>query len=426
MNRIFIVSFLAVLLSGCATYKFNHGKGEYEKGYVASRDDYTIIEYTVGNNNSVPEDLKLAQERFQRRKDIVEDYYKKMGLIENRFRQMFVNPPKMVFAVVTGPFRLPFAAVADHKYEHNPDYREMVKKKEKELDEKKEKLVKELRDSLNKYIQKDLKAEQLVYNKYGLDVDSSSAEEGQQKKEKPEPQEEVKTAQEKRVEAVDSKTQETEEVPEGKTGIDEPVEQAREEIVVEQVPVEQEAAISQMGTGAVSEPETTVEPEAAMKPEAATGTETVPEPEAAAEPPVKAAEPEAAIKQEAAAEIKAVPEPEAAAEPQVKTAVEPEAKDGVEDSADISGPRAYIMAKPIRGFSPLKVHFYGSKSFSPGGRIVEYLWDFGDGDTSKKVSPVNTFYSSNFEPKQFNVTLTVTDNKGKVSSASTVIEVLNK
>ncbi|MFZ2357118.1 MAG: PKD domain-containing protein, partial [Candidatus Omnitrophota bacterium] len=89
-------------------------------------------------------------------------------------------------------------------------------------------------------------------------------------------------------------------------------------------------------------------------------------------------------------------------------------------------PQAFIMAKPIKGYSPLKVRFYGNKSFSPSGKIVSYLWDFGDGDTSIKINPMNTFYSTTFEPKYFIVTLTVFDNLGNTAAAKTTIEVLNK
>jgi PKD repeat protein len=89
-------------------------------------------------------------------------------------------------------------------------------------------------------------------------------------------------------------------------------------------------------------------------------------------------------------------------------------------------PVAIIVAKPVKGYSPLKVHFSASRSRAVKGKILSYEWDFGDGDTSKKPSCVNTFYSGSFEPKKFTVTLTIQDDRGNVGTTSTEVEVLNK
>jgi gliding motility-associated-like protein len=43
---------------------------------------------------------------------------------------------------------------------------------------------------------------------------------------------------------------------------------------------------------------------------------------------------------------------------------------------------------------------------------INWLWDFGDGESSTAVNPVHTYY----EPGEFDVTLTVTDSNGCVSS----------
>jgi len=82
-----------------------------------------------------------------------------------------------------------------------------------------------------------------------------------------------------------------------------------------------------------------------------------------------------------------------------------------------------IIAKPAKGYSPLKVSFSGQKSYSKSGRIVSYDWDFGDGDTSVKKNPENTYWSTTYGTRNFTVTLTVRDDAGNTSSASTVIEV---
>ena len=69
MRKMILLVLLVVFLSGgCATYKFQRGKTPYDKGYVVSRDDKIIPEYTIGENNSVP-NLELARERFKKRKN---------------------------------------------------------------------------------------------------------------------------------------------------------------------------------------------------------------------------------------------------------------------------------------------------------------------------------------------------------------------
>ncbi|MFZ2604014.1 MAG: PKD domain-containing protein [Candidatus Omnitrophota bacterium] len=321
MRKFFYLVLLVLFLSGCATYKFSHDKMD-PKGFVASRADYPIIEYTVGKENILPEDLNLAKERFKRRKNKVEDYYKKMGYVDSRFKETFINWPKFFLGMITGVFRLPFAAVSDYKYEHNAKYREEVKKREARDYELEEARIRGLKVELNKYVQKDLKVEE---EEKVINLTTVKAE---QIKQGPVPPETI--PQQAMLPVVEVKSTKQEEPP------------------------------------VVSENKTAVEP---LQPEIA---------------------------------------------PKV---VSPEL---------VRLPQAFIMAKPIKGYSPLKVRFYGNKSFSPSGKIVSYLWDFGDGDTSIKINPMNTFYSTTFEPKYFIVTLTVFDNLGNTAAAKTTIEVLNK
>lgn len=158
-----IVFFLSLFfLSGCATYKFKHGTPPYDKGFVASRDGYTIVEYTVGKDNSVPEDLKTAKERLHKRRRVVEDYYKKMGYIENRFKRAIADPAVMCVKLIAGIFRLPFIAVSDYRYDHNPAYRERVKKIEEEKDLREETRIASLKQKLSLYIQGSLAREKPV------------------------------------------------------------------------------------------------------------------------------------------------------------------------------------------------------------------------------------------------------------------------
>lgn len=319
MRNFFYLALFVLFLSGCATYKFSHDKTD-TKGYVASRENYTIVEYTVGKENTLPEDLNLAKERFKRRKNTVEDYYKKMGYVDSRFKETFINWPKFFLGMITGVMRLPFAAISDYKYEHNAKYRQEVKKREAKDYDLEEARIRRLKEELNKYIQGDLKVEEEKQVMPAAEVEST-------KEEKP--------------------------------------------------PV-----VS--GNKAVIEP-----PQPEIAPAAFQEPVSLPQAEEAKEQPVQRREEKLPI---------------------------------VESSA----PKAYIMAKPIKGHSPLKVRFYGNKSFSPSGKIVAYLWDFGDGDTSIKNNPINTFYSTTFEPKYFSVTLTVFDNLGNTAAAKTTIEVLNK
>ncbi len=159
MRKILILFALAIFLSGCATYKFQRGKTPYDKGYVASRDDRTILEYTVGKDNSVPS-LELARERFKKRKNMVEHYYSKMGYIEGRLKSDFWDPAVLLLKFIGGIFRLPFIAASDYKYEHNPQYREKIIKMQQERDAKEEARIKKLKEELGSYIQNELAQEQ--------------------------------------------------------------------------------------------------------------------------------------------------------------------------------------------------------------------------------------------------------------------------
>ena len=158
MRKALVLIVLLIILSGCATYKFQRGQKPYDKGYVVARDDYTILEYTVGKDNNVP-DLELARKRFKKRRNMVEHYYKKMGYIENHFKMAFWDPCIIFMKAIGGVFRLPSVAISDYKYEHNPKYREKVIRRERERDAKEEARIQKLKDALNIYIQKGLTRE---------------------------------------------------------------------------------------------------------------------------------------------------------------------------------------------------------------------------------------------------------------------------
>jgi PKD repeat protein len=82
-------------------------------------------------------------------------------------------------------------------------------------------------------------------------------------------------------------------------------------------------------------------------------------------------------------------------------------------------PVAQFTANPTSGPSPLNVKFDASTSFDADGTIVSYNWNFGDG-TSGAGKQVSHTYTNNVNRM---ATLTVKDNNGLTSSASTEIKV---
>jgi hypothetical protein len=309
---------LILLLSGCATYKFQKGSAPYDKGYVVSYDGKLIPEYTLGQSNSVP-DLALAKERFKRRRAKVEYYYKKMGQIEPRFKEFFWEPPAMIVDFLCGLLRWPFVAVADYKYNHNPKYKEKIDRLDEQTEELEKARINILGTKLKAYIDTDL------------------AKEFPQK----------------------------------------------------ESPVLKEAVVS------------------------------------AQQAPVAAALPE---KQAVVEEAKVSASPVAAIAPsEVRPIVAPEEKKALPvQPAKLEVPHAVIIAKPDKGPSPLQVNFNAAKSYSKSSKIISYTWDFGDGDTSTKKNPVNTYWSTTYGSRIYTATLTVKDEKGQTASASANIEIITK
>jgi PKD repeat protein len=58
------------------------------------------------------------------------------------------------------------------------------------------------------------------------------------------------------------------------------------------------------------------------------------------------------------------------------------------------------------------VSFDGSDSYDPDGYIVDYIWDFGDGNSANGVTALHTYTA----PGSYTVTLTVVDNDGACST----------
>jgi hypothetical protein len=346
-KNIFI--FLSVLLlSGCATYKFQRGGSPYDKGYVVTHDGDTIVQYTVGKDNSVPDDLNLARERFKRRRGTVEYYYKRMGQIQS-VAMRYLAYPAVIVDFAKGELSLPFVWMRNRKYERDPQYRAKVDKEEQEKDAIEEARIKKLNDELNEYIQKDIESEGpvVIQQQVALAKKETQAEKITSEKEM-QPEKPIAAMNETQVTQVEQQAATEQKGPEI---VQPPLEQKAQE--VKQAPIEKQE--------------------------------------------VKLAEEKKEVK------------------------IKKEARQALSDKIE-----AVITAKPLRGLAPLVVHFYGGKSYSRSAKITSYSWDFGDGDTSSKENPVNTYYSVSFEPRNFTATLTVTDAKGNTATSSVIITVQNK
>lgn len=86
---------------------------------------------------------------------------------------------------------------------------------------------------------------------------------------------------------------------------------------------------------------------------------------------------------------------------------------------NIMAPVAEFSASPgLSGSAPFTVTFNGSLSSSCQG-IQQYAWDFGNGNTASGASPTATFLTAG----NYQVTLTITDGAGEVSSVSKTVMV---
>jgi hypothetical protein len=81
-----------------------------------------------------------------------------------------------------------------------------------------------------------------------------------------------------------------------------------------------------------------------------------------------------------------------------------------------ASPIAQLVIKPATGTAPLRVHASASGSSDPDGRVVSYLFDYGDGThEGPKPSPEsNHVYAAG----QWTASVTVTDNKGATATAT--------
>ena len=90
------------------------------------------------------------------------------------------------------------------------------------------------------------------------------------------------------------------------------------------------------------------------------------------------------------------------------------AKDDEENKA----PTVHING-PYNGLVKEGIQFKSDGSKDEDGKIVSYLWDFGDGSTSAEVNPVHVYEREG----SYKVALIVKDDKGKESKSETTVTV---
>jgi hypothetical protein len=95
---------------------------------------------------------------------------------------------------------------------------------------------------------------------------------------------------------------------------------------------------------------------------------------------------------------------------------------GLIQAANLNQPpvASFVYSPTAPGPQDLIV-FDASSSYSPGGFIVQYAWDFGDGTMSTVTDPLITH--SYFVDGDYTVQLTVTDNSGLTGDAVAIIQV---
>jgi PKD repeat protein len=82
-------------------------------------------------------------------------------------------------------------------------------------------------------------------------------------------------------------------------------------------------------------------------------------------------------------------------------------------------PVAAASADPDHGSAPLMVQFSADGSSDPDGTLVDYAWDFGDGNTSTEADPAHTYTAVG----TFQARLTVTDDDGATAMDSVAVSV---
>ena len=160
MKKFLVILLCAFFVSGCAPYKVVRGtKPPAKDGYVFLRDGVMLPEYTIGEGGLAPDNVYLAKERFKRRRKTVEAYYKKMGVIENRFKENIPDRLGYTLGMVGSVFTLPVRTVKSYRHEYDLKYRARVDRADAEKDALEKTRLEKLRADLNNYIKQDVEQE---------------------------------------------------------------------------------------------------------------------------------------------------------------------------------------------------------------------------------------------------------------------------
>jgi len=84
-------------------------------------------------------------------------------------------------------------------------------------------------------------------------------------------------------------------------------------------------------------------------------------------------------------------------------------------------PKSLFTASMLEEVIPFTASFDGSLSYDPNGKIVSYLWDFGDGAAGNGVQVTHDYK----ENGTYIVRLTVIDERGVSDSSSITVRALN-
>ncbi|MCB0847624.1 MAG: T9SS type A sorting domain-containing protein, partial [Bacteroidetes bacterium] len=88
-------------------------------------------------------------------------------------------------------------------------------------------------------------------------------------------------------------------------------------------------------------------------------------------------------------------------------------------------PIAKVNTSVKYGTSPLTVDFDASGSYDPEGGKIDFLWNFGDGDTSSLPAPSHEFTAPDENPFSFTVQLIITDSAGASDTEELIISLNN-
>ena len=95
---------------------------------------------------------------------------------------------------------------------------------------------------------------------------------------------------------------------------------------------------------------------------------------------------------------------------------------GLSGCFQTTGPLAKFTATPLFAYPPLETTFDASASSSANEAIVNYEWNFGDGETGTGVIVTHTYEEKGI----YEVTLMVTDSAGETGARSLAVEALNR